>query len=166
MSGTRRARAPRRARNSPAALTACIWGEVSHSRKYWYIFWLLFLFAVLFDYRWQVLKTATSFNLFVLYATLTFASCAVKYFGSLFHFTERWAGYEPDEWPAIDIIIPAYNEGEAVFHTVASIAQVDYPKDKLTVVLVDDGSKDDTLDYIEKAAATFVDLQRGRHRPG
>jgi hyaluronan synthase len=158
MTGTQKASALGRAKGALPALTACVWREVTHSRKYWYIFWLVFLFGVLLDYRWQVLKTATSFNFFVLYATLTFGSCTVKYLGCLFHFTERWTRYEPDSWPAVDVIIPAYNEGEAVFQTVASLAQVDYPMDKLTVVLVDDGSKDDTLDYINKAAAAFVDL--------
>jgi len=153
-------RALDRAANPAAGPAISAWrSALRGSQRYWYIFWLLFLFAILINYRWQVLKTATTFNLFVLYATLTFGSFGVKYFGSLFHFTGRWSRFEPDEWPAVDIIIPAYNEGQAVFHTVASIAAIDYPKDKVTVVLVDDGSKDDTLEHINRAAAAFTDLR-------
>jgi len=45
--------------------------------------------------------------------------------------------------PPISIIVPAYNEGHVIDGALASLAGLDYPD--LEVLLVDDGSKDDTL---------------------
>lgn len=54
--------------------------------------------------------------------------------------------------PALTIIIPAYNEGAMVEKTIDSVAAADYPRDKLEIFVVDDGSRDDTWDYISRAA--------------
>ena len=43
------------------------------------------------------------------------------------------------------IIVPAWNEGHTILGTVHSLLALDYPKDKLAVFIVDDGSTDDTL---------------------
>lgn len=135
------------------------WREIAHnSRRYWYVFWLLLLFAFLLVYRWQVLRTVTALSFFVVYAVLTFGSFTLKYVGSLFHPKNKWARFEAEEWPALDVIIPAYNEGEAILHTVSSIAEVDYPLDKMTIVLINDGSKDDTLQFIKQAADEYRNL--------
>jgi Glycosyltransferases, probably involved in cell wall biogenesis len=53
--------------------------------------------------------------------------------------------------PSCTIIVPAYNEGELVCQTLKSIAESDYPKEKLQIIAVDDGSKDDTWFWINKA---------------
>jgi hyaluronan synthase len=48
------------------------------------------------------------------------------------------------------VVIPAYNEGRMVEMALYSVAQADYPKDKLEIICVDDGSTDDTWQYIEQ----------------
>lgn len=53
--------------------------------------------------------------------------------------------------PSCTIIVPAYNEGKLVYETLKSIAASDYPMDKLEVISIDDGSKDDTWYWINKA---------------
>jgi hyaluronan synthase len=53
--------------------------------------------------------------------------------------------------PSCTVIVPAYNEGELVYHTLMSIADSNFPKDKIEVIAVDDGSKDDTWEWIKKA---------------
>jgi hyaluronan synthase len=53
--------------------------------------------------------------------------------------------------PYCTIIVPAYNEGKLVYETLKTIAESDYPKHKLEVISVDDGSKDDTLYWIKLA---------------
>lgn len=53
--------------------------------------------------------------------------------------------------PFISVIVPAYNEGEQVYHTLHSILQSDYPKDKLQVIAIDDGSTDDTWSWMYRA---------------
>lgn len=57
--------------------------------------------------------------------------------------------------PKCTVIVPAYNEGEYVATTLRSVLESDYPADKLEVIAVNDGSKDDTWDWICKAAREF-----------
>lgn len=72
--------------------------------------------------------------------------------------TLLWFGYRPfvsatkEEAPMLTVIIPAYNEGEMVGKTIDSVADADYPRDRLEIFVVDDGSRDDTWTYIEAAA--------------
>jgi len=61
--------------------------------------------------------------------------------------TILWFGYRPfasatpEEAPFLTVIIPAYNEGEMVGQTIDSVAQADYPRDRLEIFVVDDGTK-------------------------
>lgn len=50
---------------------------------------------------------------------------------------------DESEYPGVTITVPAYNEGENVAKTVESLLKLNYPKDKLFLILVDDGSRDD-----------------------
>ena len=54
--------------------------------------------------------------------------------------------------PALTVIIPAFNEGAMVEKTIDSVAAADYPAGKLEIFVVDDGSHDDTWEYISRAA--------------
>ena len=62
---------------------------------------------------------------------------------------------EDSQLPKCTVIVPAYNEGEYVATTLRSVIASDYPADKLEVIAVNDGSKDDTWDWICKAAQEF-----------
>jgi len=68
-----------------------------------------------------------------------------------------WSRYRPDsptdpaEAPRLTVIIPAYNEGAMVEKTIDSVAAALYPRDRLEVIVVDDGSRDDTWEYIGRA---------------
>lgn len=51
----------------------------------------------------------------------------------------------PDRiYPNVTIIVPCWNEEKTVTGTVNSLLALDYPKDKLHLILVDDGSTDNT----------------------
>ncbi|MBM4395270.1 MAG: glycosyltransferase family 2 protein [Deltaproteobacteria bacterium] len=73
-----------------------------------------------------------------------------------------WATYRPvpaldasdPRLPAVTVLVPAYNEGACAGECVRSILASDYPADRLRVVAVDDGSRDDTLAHIRAAAAS------------
>lgn len=56
-----------------------------------------------------------------------------------------------EELPSCTVIVPAYNEGELVYHTLMSLAKSDYPEEKLQLIAIDDGSKDDTWEWMQKA---------------
>lgn len=63
--------------------------------------------------------------------------------------------FESEIMPDCDVVIPAYNEGSHVYDTVKSVIASDYDPEKLHVIVVDDGSTDDTRKWIEKAVAEF-----------
>jgi hyaluronan synthase len=56
------------------------------------------------------------------------------------------------------VIIPAYNEGAMVLQSIQSVANAVYPRDRLELFVVDDGSTDDTWRYIRQAAARYPGL--------
>jgi hyaluronan synthase len=72
--------------------------------------------------------------------------------------TLLWSRYRPFESsgmadaPRMTVIIPAYNEGPMVEKTIDSVAAALYPRDRLEILVVDDGSRDDTWKYIALAA--------------
>jgi len=62
----------------------------------------------------------------------------------------RW----PEELPlpGCTVIVPAYNEGACVAETLRSLLQSDYPPEKLEIIAINDGSADDTWNWIQLAA--------------
>jgi len=69
-----------------------------------------------------------------------------------------WLRYRPlpavqeSELPFVSVIIPAYNEGALVQESILSATHCSYPRDRLEVIVVDDGSTDDTWQHIRRAA--------------
>lgn len=70
-----------------------------------------------------------------------------------------WLGYRPTavsadhELPTLTVVVPAFNEGPGVVTTVESLLASDYPYDRLKVIVVNDGSKDDTGPALDAALA-------------
>ncbi len=56
-----------------------------------------------------------------------------------------------EELPTCTVIVPAYNEGGQVYETIRSIIQSDYPPEKMSIFGIDDGSVDDTWQWLKKA---------------
>ena len=52
---------------------------------------------------------------------------------------------EPTVFPSVTIAVPVWNEEETLASTLESLLALDYPKDKLHIVVVNDGSTDNTL---------------------
>ena len=48
-------------------------------------------------------------------------------------------------YPSVAIVVPCFNEETTVAGTMASLLELDYPKEKLEIIVVDDGSRDATL---------------------
>lgn len=80
-------------------------------------------------------------------------------FGSLLRVADRRteADYnrDPSEWPSVAIIVPVFCEGESVLQTAASFAALDYPREKLQIVFVDDVSTDDTYEHLQEACRRY-----------
>ncbi|MFZ2049104.1 MAG: glycosyltransferase [Minisyncoccia bacterium] len=55
-----------------------------------------------------------------------------------------------EHYPSVTIVVPGFNEGETVTATVNSLLSLDYPKDKLFLMLIDDGSTDNTFEVMNR----------------
>lgn len=51
----------------------------------------------------------------------------------------------PQRYPTVSIIVPCWNEENTLGRTVKSLLDLDYPKDKFEILIIDDGSTDNTL---------------------
>jgi cellulose synthase/poly-beta-1,6-N-acetylglucosamine synthase-like glycosyltransferase len=107
---------------------------------------------------------------YVLYPAFLFVACAVvqthrdwRYLNT--RRDRRAAVPAPDTLPAVSLIIPAYNEQAHLPDKLANIRSFDYPRDRLEVIFVSDGSTDRTnaiLQAVEDANTRTVFLpQRG-----
>jgi cellulose synthase/poly-beta-1,6-N-acetylglucosamine synthase-like glycosyltransferase len=59
----------------------------------------------------------------------------------------------PTYFPSVTMIVPCFNEAQTLAQTVRSLLALEYPKDKLEVLIVDDGSTDGTRSIGEALAA-------------
>jgi poly-beta-1,6-N-acetyl-D-glucosamine synthase len=55
-----------------------------------------------------------------------------------------------NKWPGVSIIVPVWNEETTVQKTIFSLLKLNYPKDKLSILIVDDGSTDKTWNVIQR----------------
>ncbi len=55
----------------------------------------------------------------------------------------------PARFPTVSIIVPCFNEEKTLAATMRSLFALDYPREKLSIVIVDDGSTDGTLKVAE-----------------
>src|SRR3989338_4833852 len=66
------------------------------------------------------------------------------------------------KYPKVTIIVPCWDEEKTIYKTVRSILDLNYPKDKIKIFLIDDGSTDGTWNIISK----FAKLARPNSRSG
>jgi cellulose synthase/poly-beta-1,6-N-acetylglucosamine synthase-like glycosyltransferase len=67
-----------------------------------------------------------------------------------------------DGLPTVTLIIPAHDEAEVIAHRVENALALDYPRDRVEVVVASDGSTDRTVELARGAGADLVlDLPRG-----
>jgi cellulose synthase/poly-beta-1,6-N-acetylglucosamine synthase-like glycosyltransferase len=57
------------------------------------------------------------------------------------------------ELPAISLMIPAHNEGIVIRDTLNALRRLEYPNDRLEILVINDGSTDDTASQVEAIAA-------------
>jgi len=92
------------------------------------------------------------------YAFFILASALFLYRGAFFFYNlVLYFKYKPiesvsnEELPTCTVIVPAYNEGKQVYATLMSLAESEYPTEKLQLLAIDDGSKDDTWSWMQEA---------------
>jgi len=58
--------------------------------------------------------------------------------------------YDENYQPKVSIIIPCYNEGNVIEKKLENTLELNYPKEKMKILVIDDGSKDDTSKIVKK----------------
>jgi hyaluronan synthase len=99
---------------------------------------------------WIGLFRSTAVLRWTVYPFLALSLIALA--GSIFRGV-LWISYRPDvpdgtrkiDWPQVTVILSALNEERFIEEAVDSIFSNRYPKDRLDVICVDDGSRDGTL---------------------
>ena len=68
----------------------------------------------------------------------------------------------PDELPEVTLFITAYNEEEIVEAKMANSREIDYPKDKLQLIWITDGSTDGTNEKLKAYPEVTLSFQTDR----
>lgn len=109
-------------------------------------------------FNFERLNTTFGFLFFTIAATLfVFGSMTFIYDVYLYFKYKPIASVSNKELPTVTVIVPAYNEGKQVWATLESLAKSDYPKEKLQLLSIDDGSKDDTWYWMQEAKRILGD---------
>ncbi len=60
--------------------------------------------------------------------------------------------------PVISLIIPVYNSGATLYNCIKSVEDSTYPTDLIEILLVDNGSKDNSFEEFQRAQLDFANL--------
>ncbi len=63
---------------------------------------------------------------------------------------------DPASCPAVAVLIPAFNEERVIVNTVRSVLASEYPRGKLRVIIIDDGSTDATVPISKQTFACEI----------
>lgn len=76
---------------------------------------------------------------------------------------------ETFQWPTVTVLVPARNEAHQIASCIQSLKKLDYPNDKIEILLGDDQSQDNTASVIkaeiegdERFKYVLVDKQHGK----
>ncbi|MDN0084377.1 UDP-forming cellulose synthase catalytic subunit [Crenobacter sp. SG2305] len=71
---------------------------------------------------------------------------------------------DPGLWPSVDVFIPTYNEPLRVLKPTIYAAQaLDWPKDKLNVYILDDGSREEVRRFAEEIGVGYLIREQHNH---
>ncbi len=60
---------------------------------------------------------------------------------------------------SVSILIPGYNEEKSIEETIKHVMELNYPKDKIEVIVINDGSTDKTKKIVEKLISKYPNLK-------
>jgi len=71
---------------------------------------------------------------------------------------------DPETWPAVDLVIPTYNEPLSVVkYTALAAMNIDWPADKLNVYILDDGKREEFRQFAEDAGVGYMTRDDNKH---
>jgi len=121
--------------------------------------WAALVLFVLGTINVVFLKTGNAFFFWYspltnLYSILISSYILSRFALSQFYSPPRDRGYRP----SVSVVIACKNEEESIGRTIDCVYQSDYPREKLEVIAVNDGSTDGTLEEMRRAEARHPNL--------
>jgi biofilm PGA synthesis N-glycosyltransferase PgaC len=76
----------------------------------------------------------------------------------------RFFGYPKGTPEPISIVMPCYNESETIGEAIESLLKINYPKDMLEIIIVDDKSTDNSVEVIKKYQERYKNVRLIVHK--
>src|SRR3989442_15708908 len=115
------------------------------------------------DETLAVVLTLTSFGL-LLYTYVGYPAL-LWLFNKVIPASER-VSTEPTQWPDASIVLSAYNEEDVIADRVKNLLDLDYPRQRLEILIGSDGSTDRTCEIIDQFNTKGVRLVAFKERRG
>ena len=110
------------------------------------------------QFQLERINSSWGFPFLILAGVLFVFQAGVFLYNLYLYFTYKPIESVSDEMlPTCTVIVPAYNEGKLVWDTLMSLAESDFPEQKMQILAVDDGSKDDTWYWMQQAKIKLGD---------
>lgn len=110
------------------------------------------------QYNFERMSSTVGFSFLIVAGALLLFKVAFFIYNVYLYFRYKPIQSVSDgELPSVTVIVPAYNEGKLVWDTLLSIAASDFPEQKLQLLAIDDGSKDDTWYWMQEAKKRLGD---------
>ncbi len=90
------------------------------------------------------------------YPLVLWALTRLRRFHPLPPYSEEKGGNDVTELPTVSLIVPAYDEEEVIAAKVANALALDYPRERLQIIVASDGSSDATAERARAAGADLV----------
>ena len=75
-------------------------------------------------------------------------------------------GIDPmTDWPSVSVVIPVRNRPKDITACLDSLIKVDYPPEKMEVIVVDDASADETPEAVSRFPVRLISLKEHRQAP-
>jgi hyaluronan synthase len=110
--------------------------------------------AIIFTLRWENVDFYWYRPFLNAYSIGVASFILSRFVIALFYRPPKNVGLEPP----VSIVITAFNEEDAIRRTIAACYAADYPREKLEVIVVDDGSTDGTVRELERCTRRWPDL--------
>jgi len=76
----------------------------------------------------------------------------ITYFENSQNLKNEEENWQPSFYPSVSILVPCFNEETTLARTIESLLSLEYPKDKFKIIIINDGSTDNT----QNVAMTFA----------